>query len=166
MVDGILGSMNETFSNLYSPSGHPPGIPLERLLRASLLQVLFSIRSERQLVRHIEYNLLYRWFVGLSMDEGVCAATTFTEKRDRIFTEDIMREFFGKVVALAQWKRLISHEHFTVDGTLNEAWASMKSFVYKDASGKPPVRASHPKRAARIRRWTSKARSGAMRRAS
>ena len=137
LVDGILGSMNCTFAKLYWHTGRP-GIPVERLLRASLLQVLFSIRSERQLVQHIEYNLLYRWFVGLSMDEGVWAATTFTENRDRLFTEDIMREFFGKVVALAQWKRLISHEHFTVDGTLIEAWASMKSFVPKDGSGKPP----------------------------
>ncbi len=101
LVDGILGSMNGTFAKLYSHTGRP-GIPAERLLRASLLQVLFSIRSERQLVQHIEYNLLYRWFVGLSMDEGVWAATSFTENRDRLFTEDIMREFFGKVVALAQ----------------------------------------------------------------
>ncbi|WP_371323871.1 IS5 family transposase [Dechloromonas sp. ZY10] len=137
LVDGILASMNGTFAKLYSHTGRP-GIPAERLLRASLIQVLFSIRSERQLVQHIEYNLLYRWFVGLSMDEGIWAATTFTENRDRLFTEDIMREFFGKVVALAQWKRLTSHEHFTVDGTLIEAWASMKSFVSKDGSGKPP----------------------------
>ena len=137
LVDGILGSMNGTFAKLYSHTGRP-GIPAERLLRASLIQVLFSIRSERQLVQHIEYNLLYRWFVGLSMDESVWAATSFTENRDRLFTEDIMREFFGKVVALAQWKKLTSHEHFTVDGTLVEAWASMKSFVPKDGSGKPP----------------------------
>ena len=108
LVDGILGSMNSTFAKLYSHTGRP-GIPAERLLRASLLQVLFSIRSERQLVQHIEYNLLYRWFVGLSMDEGIWAATTFTENRDRLFTEDIMREFFGKVVALAQspWVRIV-----------------------------------------------------------
>lgn len=137
LVDGILGSMNGTFAKLYSHTGRP-GIPAERLLRASLIQVLFSIRSERQLVQHIEYNLLYRWFVGLSMDEDVWAATTFTENRERLFTEDIMREFFNKVVALAQWKKLTSNEHFTVDGTLIEAWASMKSFVPKDGSGKPP----------------------------
>lgn len=137
LVDGILGSMNGTFAKLYSHTGRP-GIPAERLLRASLIQVLFSIRSERQLVQHIEYNLLYRWFVGLSMDEGVWAATTFTENRERLFTEDILREFFDKVIALAQWKKLTSNEHFTVDGTLIEAWASMKSFVPKDGSGKPP----------------------------
>jgi len=108
LVDGILGSMTGTFAKLYSHTGRP-GIPAERLLRASLLKVLFSIRSERQLVQHIEYNLLYRWFVGLSMDEGVWA--TFTENLDRLFTEHIMRELFGKVVALAQWKRLISRAY-------------------------------------------------------
>jgi transposase len=138
LVDSILCSMNGTFSKLYSHTGRP-GIPAERLLRASLIQVLFSIRSERQLVQHLEYNLLYRWFVGLSMDEGIWAATTFTENRERLFTEDIMREFFGKVVALAQWAKLTSNEHFTVDGTLIDAWASMKSFVPKDGSGKPPT---------------------------
>lgn len=89
-------------------------------------------------MQHIEYNLLYRWFVGLSMDDGVWAATTFTENRERLFTEAVMREFFGKVLALAQWKKLTSHEHFTVDGTLIDAWASHKSFVPRDASGNPP----------------------------
>jgi transposase len=137
LVDGILGSMHGTFEKLYSRIGRP-GIPPERLLRASLLQVLFSIRSERQLVQHIEYNLLYRWFVGLGMDEGMWAATSFTENRQRLFTEPLMREFFGKVLALAQWKKLSSHDHFTVDGTLIEAWASHKSFVPKNGSGNPP----------------------------
>ena len=137
VVDGILVSMHSTFEQLYSRTGRP-GIPPERLLRASLIQVLFSIRSERQLVQHIEYNLLYRWFVGLSLDESVWAATTFTENRERLFTEAVMREFFGKVLALAQWKKLTSNEHFTVDGTLIDAWASHKSFVPKDGSGKPP----------------------------
>ena len=109
------------------------------MLQASLLQVLFSIRSERQLVLHIKYNLLYRWFVGLSMDEAVWAPTTFTENRDRPLNEAVLREFFGKVLILAEWKKLISHEHFTVDGTLIDAWASQKSFVVaKDGSGKPP----------------------------
>lgn len=137
LVDGILGSVNGTFVKLYSHTGCPR-ILAERLLRASLIQVLFSIRSGRQLVPHIECNLLYRWFVGLSMDESVWAAITFAENRNWLFTEEIMREFFGKVVALAQWKKLTSHEHFTVDGTLIEAWASMNSFVPKDGSGKPP----------------------------
>ncbi|HQE11085.1 MAG TPA: IS5 family transposase [Bacillota bacterium] len=137
VVDGILGAMQATFEQLYSRTGRP-GIPPERLLRASLLQVLFSIRSERQLVQHIEYNLLYRWFVGLSMDEDVWAATTFTENRERLFSEAVMREFFGEILTLAQWRKLTSNEHFTVDGTLIDAWASQKSFVPKDGSGKPP----------------------------
>jgi len=137
LVDGILASMHETFETRYSRTGRP-GIPPERLLRASLLQVLFSIRSERQLVQHLEYNLLYRWFVGLTLDEAVWAATSFTENRERLFSEAVMREFFGKVVALAQWRKLTSSDHFTVDGTLIDAWASHKSFVPKDGSGKPP----------------------------
>jgi len=137
LVDGILGSMHESFEKRYSRIGRP-GIAPERLLRASLIQVLFSIRSERQLVQQLEYNLLYRWFVGLSMDEEVWAATSFTENRERLFSEAVMREFLGKVVALAQWRKLISSDHFTVDGTLIDAWASHKSFVPKDGSGKPP----------------------------
>ena len=137
LVDGILASMDETFAKRYSSIGRP-GIPPERLLRASLIQVLFSIRSEKQLVQHIEYNVLYRWFVGLSMDEDVWASTSFGENRERLFSEAIMREFFGKVVALAEWRKLTSNEHFTVDGTLIDAWASQKSFVPKDGSGKPP----------------------------
>jgi transposase len=110
LVDGILASMHKTFAAAYSHTGHT-GIPAERLLRASLLQVLFSIRSERQLVQHIEYNLLYRWFVGLSMDDAVWAATSFGENREWLFSEAVMRKFFGKVLALGEWKRLISHEH-------------------------------------------------------
>jgi len=137
LVDEILSSMDATFEKLYSHRGRP-SIPPERLLRASLLQVMFSIRSERQLVQHIEFNLLYRWFVGLPMDDEVWAATTFTENRDRLFTEAVMREFFGKVRTLAQWKKLMSNEHFTVDGTLIEAWASHKSFVPREDSDKPP----------------------------
>jgi transposase len=137
VVDGILASMHPSFEKLYSRIGRP-GIPPERLLRASLIQTLFSIRSERQLVQHIDYNLLYRWFVGLSLDERVWAATTFTENRECLFSEAILREFFGKVLSLAGWAKLTSAEHFSVDGTLIEAWASMKSFVPKDGSGKPP----------------------------
>lgn len=101
LFDGIRGSMNSTFAKMYSHT-FPPGIPAERLLRASLLQVLFSIRSQRQLVQHIEFNLLYRWFVGLSMDGSVWTATSFTENREQLFIVDIMREFFGNVVTLAQ----------------------------------------------------------------
>ena len=113
-------------------------IPPERLLRASLMQTLYTIRSERQLVQHIEYHLLYRWFVGLDLDDAVWDHSTFTKNRDRLLNEAVARAFFGKVLDLAEWQGLVSSEHFTVDGTLIEAWASMKSFVSKDGSGKPP----------------------------
>jgi transposase len=112
-------------------------IPPERLLRASLIQTLHSIRSERMLVEHIEYNLLYRWFVALGMDEEVWHHSTFSANRDRLLNERIARLFFNKVLHLAEWKGLLSNEHFTVDGTLIEVWASMKRFVAKDGSGKP-----------------------------
>jgi transposase len=122
---------------LYAQGGRE-SIPPERLLRASLIQTLFSIRSERQLVSHIDYNLLYRWFVGLGMDEAVWNHSTFSANRDRLLNETIARSFFAKVLALAEWQGLISDEHFSVDGTMIEAWASIKSFVKKDGSSPPP----------------------------
>jgi len=122
---------------LYAGSGRP-SIPPERLLRASLLQTLYTIRSERQLAQHIEYNLLYRWFVGLDMDDPVWDHSSFTKNRERLLNEAVGRAFFGKVLELAEWQGLVSSEHFTVDGTLIEAWASMKSFKAKDGSSKPP----------------------------
>jgi len=137
VVDDILGAMHIEFEALYASCGRP-SVPPERLLRASLIQVLFSIRSERQLVQHIEFNLLYRCFVGLDMDDPVWDHSTFTKNRDRLFDETVARSFFGKVLAQAQWQGWVSSEHFTVDGTLIEAWASVKSFVPKDGSGKPP----------------------------
>ena len=137
VVDGVLGSMNAEFNALYAGSGRP-SIPPERLLRASLIQTLYSIRSERQLVQHIDYNLLYRWFVGLDMDDVIWDHSVFTKNRDRLLNETVARSFFGRVLALAEWQGLVSSEHFTVDGTLIEAWASMKSFVAKDGTGKPP----------------------------
>ena len=137
LVDGILGAMHGEFEALYAGTGRP-SIPPERLLRASLIQTLYSIRSERQLVQHIDFNLLYRWFVGLDMDDPVWDHSSFTKNRDRLLNETVARSFFGKVLALAEWRGLVSSEHFTVDGTLIEAWASMKSFVPKDGSGKPP----------------------------
>ena len=137
VVDGVLGSMNAELNALYAGSGRP-SIPPERLLRASLIQTLYSIRSERQLVQHIDYNLLYRWFVGLDMDDAIWDHSVFTKNRDRLLNEAVARSFFGRVLALAEWQGLVSSEHFTVDGTLIEAWASMKSFVAKDGTGKPP----------------------------
>lgn len=137
VVDGILASMDAELDALYAETGRD-SIPPERLLRASLIQTLHSIRSERQLVQHIDYNLLYRWFVGLDMDGKVWDHSTFSANRDRLLNETIARSFFAKVLALAEWKGLVSDEHFSVDGTLIEAWASMKSFRPKDGSGRPP----------------------------
>ena len=137
LVDGILMTLHAELEALYAGSGRP-SIPPERLLRASLLQTLYTIRSERQLVQHIEYNLLYRWFVGLDMDDPVWDHSSFTKNRERLLNEAVGRAFFGKVLELAEWQGLVSSEHFTVDGTLIEAWASMKSFKAKDGSSKPP----------------------------
>ncbi len=137
LVDGILASMDASFEQLYSRSGRP-SIPPEWLLRASLIQVPFSIHSKRQPVQHTEYNLLYRWFFGLSADGCGWVATTFTENRARLLTEALIRGFFGKVLALARRKKLTFNEHFTVEGLLTDAWASHKSIVPKDGSGKPP----------------------------
>lgn len=137
LVDGILASLHGEFGRLYSKRGRP-SIPPERLLRASLIQTLYSIRSERQLMQHIDYNLLYRWFVGLDMDDPVWDHSSFTKNRERLLNETVARAFFGKVLELAEWQGLVSSDHFSVDGTLIEAWASMKSFKAKDGSGKPP----------------------------
>jgi transposase len=137
VVDVLLIAMDEELDALYRRTGRA-SIPPERLLRASLLQVLFTIRSERQLVQHIDFNLLYRWFVGLAMDDGVWDHSTFSANRDRLLNETIARAFFEQVLLLAEWQELLSDEHFTVDGTLIQAWASMKSFVKKDGSSPPP----------------------------
>lgn len=137
VVDALLLTLNGEFAKLYCRTGRHSIAP-ERLLRASLIQVLYSIRSERQLVQHLEYNLLYRWFVGLNIDESVWDHSTFSKNRDRLLNEQVSRAFFEKVLLLAEWRGLVSSEHFTVDGTLIEAWASMKSFQPKDGSGKPP----------------------------
>lgn len=131
LVDGVLAAMSPEFDAIYSNKGRPSIAP-ERLLRALLLQVLYSVRSERMLVEQMEYNLLFRWFVGLGIDERVFDATVFSHNRERLLNERFSREFFGKVKALAQWQRLMSDEHFTVDGSLIEAWASIKSFRPKN----------------------------------
>jgi hypothetical protein len=107
-------------------------------LRALLLQALYTVRSERQLMEQLDYNLLFRWFVGLSADDPVWDATVFCKNRDRLLDGDIAAQFFASVLNLPQVRKLLSSEHFSVDGTLIEAWASMKSFVPKDRGGKPP----------------------------
>jgi transposase len=129
MVDEILRELSPQFSRLYATVGRPSIAP-ERLLRALLLQVLYSVRSERLLMEQLDYNILFRWFVGMDMDEPVWTPTVFTKNRDRLLNQQIARTFFRQVVARAQG--LMSDEHFTVDGTLIEAWASQKSFQRKD----------------------------------
>ncbi len=127
MVDTILQELSPAFDRLYSKVGRP-SIPPEHLLRALLLQVLYTIRSERQLMEQLDYNLLYRWFVGLNMDAPIWDATTFTKNRQRLLDGDIAQAFFERVLAQARERHLLSAEHFTVDATLLEAWASLKSF--------------------------------------
>ncbi len=134
LVDGILANMSALFDERYSHTGRP-SIPPEQLLRALLVQILFTIRSERQLVEQLDYNLLFRWFVGLGMDDAVWDRTVFSINRDRLLGTDVARQFFRRVLHLAEWQGFVSDEHFSVDGTLIEAWASHKSFVPKDGSG-------------------------------
>src|SRR6186713_1833614 len=129
LVDDVLRDMSRDFDGLYARVGRP-SIPPERLLRAQLLQIFYSIRSERLLMEQLDYNLLFRWFVGMEMDEPVWTPTVFTKNRDRLLNQEVARSFFRRVVDRAQ--DLMSDEHFTVDGTLIEAWASQKSFQRKD----------------------------------
>ncbi len=136
ITDRALARVSPKFGALYVNFGRP-SIPPEQLLRALLLQALYTIRSERQLIEQIEYNLLFRWFVGLGMDDAVWAPTTFTKNRDRLLDGDIAAAFFDAVLIHADTERLLSDEHFTVDGTLLEAWASQKSFRPRDQD--PPA---------------------------
>jgi transposase len=137
LADEALASLNQRFEGLYSTMGRPSIAP-EMLLRAILLQAFFSVRSERMLMEQINYNLLFRWFVGLPMDAEVWHPTVFTHNRDRLLEAEVAHEFLAALLALPQVKKLLSSEHFSVDGTLIDAWASMKSFRPKDGSGEPP----------------------------
>ena len=130
VVNDALVSMNAEFDRLYAADGRPSIAP-ERLLRASLIQILFSIRSERQLMEQMQYNLLLRWFVGLGIDDPVWVATVFSKNRDRLLTTDIAQKFLAAILAHREIAPLLSDEHFSVDGTLIKAWASMKSFQPK-----------------------------------
>jgi transposase len=143
MVDDVLKALSPAFSRLYSAYGRP-SIPPEKLLRALLLQVLYTIRSERMLMEQLEYNLLFRWFVGLNMDEAVWVPTVFTKNRDRLLEGDIAEKFFAGVLQQARGADLLSDEHFSVDGTLIEAWASHKSFQRKDQPMPPPDDPGNP----------------------
>jgi len=145
MVDEALKALDERFDEIYDADGRK-SIPPERLLRALLIQLLYSVRSERMLMEQLEYNLLFRWFVGLSADEEVWHPTVFTKNRDRLLEGAVAEEFFSIVVNQARGKRLLSDDHFTVDGTLIEAWAGQKSFQPKKGKGgerQPPQDAGH-----------------------
>jgi len=133
LTEPILERLSKQFSQMYSRIGRP-SIPPEYLLRASLIQILYTIRSERLLMEQLEYNFLFRWFVGLSLDDAVWDHSVFSKNRDRLLEADIAQRFLAETVDLARSESLLSDEHFTVDGTLIEAWASQKSFQKKDQS--------------------------------
>lgn len=137
IVDDALADLDTAFERLYEGSGRSSIAP-ERLLRASLLQAFYSIRSERQLVEQIDYNLLFRWFVGLGIDDPVWDHSTFSKNRDRLLEADVAASFLEAVLRHPKVKRFLSNDHFSVDGTVVEAWASMKSFRAKDGSDGPP----------------------------
>jgi transposase len=137
MVDGALRNLGPQFELMYAKVGRP-SIPPEKLLRTLLLQVLYTVRSERMLIEQLDYNLLFRWFVGLNIDDPVWDATVFSKNRDRLLEAEVAKRFFAEVLAQARRCGLLSTEHFTVDGTLIEAWASHKSFKRKDGAGEPP----------------------------
>lgn len=137
VVDQALREMDPLFAQMYAQIGRP-SIPPERLLRALLIEVLYSIRSDRQLVERLQYDLLAKWFVGLDLDEDTWDASTFTRNRERLMTHQVSREFFDRVLKEAHRRRLLSQKHFTVDGTLIQAWASIKSVRPKDDDDPPP----------------------------
>jgi transposase len=138
LVNAALERLSGEFDRIYSPFGRDSIAP-EKLMRALLLQALFSVRSERQLMEQITYNMMFRWFVGLSLDAPVWDVTVFTKNRDRLLQGDIARAFLAAILADPAVTPLLSDEHFSVDGTLIEAWASMKSFKPKDGTGEPPA---------------------------
>ncbi len=142
MVNEALASLDGRFGEIYSEIGRP-SIPPEQLLRAMLLQAFYSVRSERQLMEQLDFNLLFRWFVGLGIDDAVWDASTFSKNRDRLLEGSVAAAFLSAVLAIPRVKRLLSQDHFSVDGTLIQAWASMKSFRPKDEGAMP--------------RWTSTA---------
>src|SRR5256884_9307447 len=133
MTDEALQQLRSRFNKLYAKTGRPSIAP-EKLLRAFLLQALYSVRSERMLMEQLDYNLLFRWFVGLNMDDAIWDVTVFTKNRERLLDGDIAEAFFQAVLQQARERNLLSDEHFTVDGTLLEAWASLKSFQRKDGN--------------------------------
>src|SRR6187455_1781569 len=142
IANSALSELSSDFAALYASLGRP-SIPPEKLLRASLLQAFYSIRSERQLMERLEFDLLFRWFVGLGVDDPAWDHSVFSKNRDRLLEGDIAAKFLGAVLAQPRVKKLLSTDHFSVDGTLIEAWASMKSFKSRDGPsndhGEPPA---------------------------
>ena len=138
MVDGVLAELDGEFQSMYA-SGGRPSVPPEQLLRALLLQAFYSIRSERQLMERLDFDLLFRWFVGLGIEDAVWDHSTFSKNRDRLLAGDVAAEFLATLLDRPDVRRLLSSEHFSVDGTMIQAWASMKSFRPKDGSGEPPT---------------------------
>ena len=138
IVNAALEALSGDFAELYSSTGRP-SIPPEKLLRAMLLQAFYSIRSERLLMERLEYDLLFRWFVGIGVDDRAWDHSTFSKNRDRLLAGDIAAKFLGAVLVQSRVKKLLSTDHFSVDGTLIEAWASMKSVKPKAGSGEPPA---------------------------
>ena len=134
MVDEVLQGLSGRFDRMYAEMGRPSIAP-EKLLRALLLQILYSVRSERLLMEQLNYNLLFRWFVGLNMDDAVWVPTVFSKNRDRLLEGEVAQAFFAAVLRQIRQRGWVSDEHFSVDGTLLEAWASQKSFQKKDGSG-------------------------------
>jgi transposase len=143
MADQALSNMSARFDAMYARTGRP-SIPPEKLLRAQLIQMLYSVRSERLLMEEIDYSMLFRWFVGMNLDEPVWDVTVFTKNRNRLLEGDVAREFLCEVVGQARENNLTSDEHFSVDGTLIEAWASLKSFQPKDEKQGPPDDPGNP----------------------
>jgi transposase len=137
IVNDALSDLDGELAKLYASEGRPSIAP-EKLLRASLLQAFFSVRSERQLMEQIDYNLMFRWFVGLGIDDPVWDVTVFTKNRDRLLDAEVAAKFMAAVLAHREIKPLLSNDHFSVDGTLIDAWASLKSFRAKDGSDEPP----------------------------
>jgi transposase len=138
LVNEALVALEQEFAALYAPIGRP-SIPPEKLLRAMLLQAFYSIRSERQLMERLEFDLLFRWFVGIGVDDAAWDHSVFSKNRERLLEGDIAAKLLSGVLAHPRVKRLLSTDHFSVDGTLIEAWASMKSFKPKDGSDEPPA---------------------------
>ena len=162
LVDEALGRLSGLFNTMYADAGLASIAP-EKLLRAMLIQVFFSVRSERQLMEQVRYNLLHRWFIGLAIDDAVWDHSTFSKNRDRLLEHEIVESFFAEVMQLADRRYLLSREHFSVDGTLIQAWASHKSFVKKDGSNDDSESwlahdAGRPQRARRLEGQTAQQR--------